>query len=251
MATDLLLVLIGLVAGVINSIAGGGMILGFPALIAAGVPALNANATANIVVLPGQLASAWGYRRELSKLPRRYLWLLVPAAIGSGIGALVLRRTSGGQFEHIAPYLIVLAIALFAAQPLLHKRGRRKKAGLPLAIIGLLVLAGSIYGGYFGVGFGFVTLAILSLAALPSLHETNGLKNLLAAAIAAVDIIVLFHGHYIHWHTGIFMAAGNVVGGYLGARNAQRVPVPVVRFAVICLGIIVAAYFILHQGRLA
>ncbi|HET9174453.1 MAG TPA: sulfite exporter TauE/SafE family protein [Candidatus Saccharimonadales bacterium] len=245
MFTDIVLIIIGLVAGIINSIAGGGMILGFPALIAAGVPALSANATANIVVLPGQLASAWGYRRELRKLPRRYLWLLLPVAIGSALGAVILRHTTGSQFEHVAPYLIVLAIALFAAQPFLHAHGRRSmQRGVPLLVIGLLLLVGSIYGGYFGVGFGFVTLAILSLTTLPSIHEMNGLKNLLAACIAAVDIIFLFHGHYIYWHTGIFMAVGNIGGGYLGARFAQRVPVRMIRYAVICFGVIVAAYFV-------
>ena len=93
MLKDIILFLVGIVTGGMNAIAGGGMLLGFPVLLAAGVPALMANATTNIIILPGQLASAYGYRKYLRNIPKRYLWLLIS-----------LRHRCCTWFNHSQPY---------------------------------------------------------------------------------------------------------------------------------------------------
>jgi len=120
MLKDVILFLVGIAVGGMNAIAGGGMLIGFPALLAVGMPALAANITSNIIVVPGQLASVYGYRRYLRQVPRRYLWLLLPCAAGAAIGAEILRHTSSSSFQNLVPGLIFFAVVLFAFQPVLH-----------------------------------------------------------------------------------------------------------------------------------
>jgi uncharacterized membrane protein YfcA len=140
--------LVGVIVGGMNSIAGGGMLLGFPVLLATGMPALAANATSNIITLPGQLSSAYGYRQYLRRTPRKYLFLIIPCIVGAAIGATILRRTPSDQFDRLVPELVMFAVLLFTFQPFLHryvhrhlhgpKRHRRRLR--PLLIIGLAML---------------------------------------------------------------------------------------------------------------
>jgi uncharacterized membrane protein YfcA len=251
MLVEILLFFVGIVVGAMNAIAGGGMLLGFPILLAVGVPPLIANATSNIIVLPGQLTSAYGYRRYLRKVPPIYLWLILPCAVGGGIGALILRNTPAANFEQLVPGLILFAVILFAFQPLLHfhlhkqLRSRVNKIG-PLFYIGLALLPLGIYGGYFGAGFGFVMLAFLGFSKLQDVHQMNALKNLAAASMAIVTIAILFSGNLIDWHHGLAMAAGNMVGGYLGAVFAQKISSHTIRFVVITIGLFTAVGLFIH-----
>lgn len=247
MLKDFILFLVGIAVGGMNAIAGGGMLLGFPVLLALGLPALTANITTNIIVLPGQLASAYGYRKYLRRVPRQYLWLLPPCAIGAAIGALILRHTSSSSFQNIVPGLILFAVVLFAFQPLLHFHLHRHlrsriKNSHTLIFIAMALIPLGIYGGYFGVGFGFVILAFLGFTSLNDVHKMNALKNLAAATIAIVAIISLFSTHLIDWHHGLVMAGGSMIGGYGGALLAQKVSSHKVRIAVIAIGLLTAVY---------
>ncbi len=247
MLKDVLLFLTGIIVGGMNAIAGGGMLIGFPILLATGMPALNANITANLISLPGQLTSAYGYRKYLRKVPLKYLWLLVPCAVGAVIGALILRHTSSSSFQNIVPGLILFAVVLFAFQPLLHfhlhsHMSRRTKNIRTLVFIALAIVPLSIYGGYFGVGFGFVMLAFLGFTSLHDVHKMNALKNLASATIALVSLAILFSTHLIDWHHGLAMAAGNMIGGYAGATLALKVSSHTVRIVVIAIGLTAAAY---------
>src|SRR6266702_7761946 len=107
MEKDIVLLLAGLVVGAMNAIAGGGFLVGFPVLVALGIPPLVANATGNIIVGPGQLASALGYQKYLRKVPLRYAVLLIPIIIGSAAGAITLRSTSAKDFAAIVPGLVL------------------------------------------------------------------------------------------------------------------------------------------------
>ena len=253
MLTDIILLLVGVVVGTMNAIAGGGMLLGFPVLLALGVPPLVANATSNIIIFPGQLTSAYGYRNYLKKVPRVYLWLLPPCAIGAAIGATILRHTSSNSFEHLVPGLILFAVVLFAFQPLLHfhlhKQLKTKKVdNRPLIYIGLALLPLAIYGGYFGAGFGFVILAFLGFTSLHDVHKMNAMKNIAASTMALVSIFCLFGAHLIDWRHGLVMAVGTTIGGYFGARLAQRIPSHTIRVVVIAIGLITAIYLFLRQS---
>jgi uncharacterized membrane protein YfcA len=252
MLQDFSLFAAGLVVGIMNAIAGGGMLIGFPVLLAVGLPAIAANVTANIVILPGSLSSAYGYRKYLSKLNRRYLLLVLPCAVGAVAGALILRNTDSHHFQELVPGLVLFAVILFAFQPYLHfhlhrhLRGR-SKAIKPLALIALALLPVAVYGGYFGAGFGFIMLAFLGFTRLHEMHRVAGLKNLGSATVALVSILVLFSTHLINWRVGLLMAAGCAVGGYFGARLTQKVSTHALRIVVIIIGLSTAAYLILRS----
>jgi uncharacterized membrane protein YfcA len=252
MQTDILLFLAGLFVGTMNAVAGGGMLLGFPVLLLSGLTALAANATGNIVVLPGQLASAYGYRKYLRTVPKQYLILLVPCVIGAVLGALLLRRTPGSNFEMYVPWLLLVAVGLFAFQPFLHNHlhhhlKSKYKPIKPLLLIALALFPLPIYGGYFGAGFGFVVLAFLGFTSLTDIHQMNAMKNIAAASISLMSIIVLANGSFINWHAGLVMAAGSTIGGYSGSRLAQRIPNHAIRVIVIVIGLITAVYIGLHH----
>ncbi|HWT56059.1 MAG TPA: sulfite exporter TauE/SafE family protein [Candidatus Microsaccharimonas sp.] len=247
MLKDILLLGAGFVVGCMNAIAGGGMLIGFPILLACGIPALNANATSGLIVLPGQFTSALGYRNYLRKTPRKYAWLLVPCVLGAPIGAYFLRHTPGSKFEEFVPGLILFAVALFAFQPFLHaylhKHMRtRSKRVKPLVIIGLCMLPVAVYGGYFGAGLGFIMLAFLGFTKIHDAHQMNAMKNVAATVMCLCSLIVLAPGSFINWHAGLLMAVGGSVGGYCGARYAQKVSNHAIRIVVIFIGIVTATY---------
>ncbi|HET8991945.1 MAG TPA: sulfite exporter TauE/SafE family protein [Candidatus Saccharimonadales bacterium] len=246
MTNDLILFLIGIFVGSMNAIAGGGMLLGFPAIIAFGhVSALVANATANVAILPGGVSSAYGYKNQLKKVPRKYFLLLIPALAGSAVGAVLLRETKANNFASLVPWLLIIAVALFAFQPILYKRLKShisgKKKGndtKPLLIISLGLVPLSIYGGYFGAGFGFVMLAFLGFTGLHNyIHRMNAVKNLVSVAIALADIVLLYSSHLINWRIGVFTALGSAVGGYLGSTYIQKVSSHSLRIVVIVIGV--------------
>jgi hypothetical protein len=250
---EALVFLVGIAVGAINSVGGGGMLLGFPVLVAIGLPAIIANATGKLVVLPGQVGSIFGYRKFLSSTPRRYYVLIIPGAIGGAAGALLLKRTSNAQFETVVPYLVLAAVILFALQPTLQKRlqrHKRRKVLLPLPIIAVCMLAVSIYAGYFGIGFGFMMLALLSFSGLRSIHHMNLVKSIVGSFTAVCTVSTLISSSLIDWKFGVIMAIGNGIGGYGMARMAPRLPSALIRGVVICLGVLTAFYFLLHRQTL-
>ena len=251
MIKDLILVLTGIIVGGMNSVAGGGSLIGFPVLLALGTPAIVANATLSLVVLPGNIGATYGYRKYLKRVPKQYLLLLIPAVIGSGIGAYALRRTSFTDFEHYIPWLILFAAILFAFQPFfykqlhhhIHNAKNNKELLKPILKFSFVVLVISIYAGYFGAGFGFVMLAFLGFTKLHNhVHRMNALKNVIVIFTSLTTILVLFSSHLIDWRQGLIMAFGNFIGGYYGAIWAQKVSSNVLRVIIIIIGFSTAIY---------
>lgn len=249
MLTDIILLLVGVLVGAINAIAGGGMLLGFPVMLALGMPPIVANATSHLIVMPGQIAAIVSYRQFFAKVPKHYLLLLIPCLIGGLVGAWLLSNTSSKQFEAIIPYLLIGAVALFIFQPYLHRqlhlhiKSRSRKLG-PLFWIALATLPLAIYGGYFGAGFGFIMLAFLGFSRLHDIHQMQAIKNFSALGIAAASLIMLSGSSLIDWHHGLVMAAGCLVGGYFGAKASMRMSNHSVRVAVSCIGLVTAAYLV-------
>lgn len=230
-----------------NAIAGGGMLIGFPVMLATGLSPLVANATANVVLIPGSLSSAYGYRKYIRKVPQRYVILLVPCLVGAVIGALILRNTSNTRFQDLVPGLIMFAVILFALQPYLHFRlhkhiKSRSLALRPLALISMALFPVAVYGGYFGAGFGFIMLAFLGFTKLHDMHKMNGVKNLASTTIACASLACLFSSGLIDWHTGLIMAVGAGLGGYYGSVFSQKVSTHALRLTVIVIGLVTAAY---------
>jgi uncharacterized membrane protein YfcA len=247
MGQSLVGALAALVAGFVNAIAGGGTLLTFPALVAAGLSPVAANATSTVALLPAALSSMLGYRGELAGAQRWAALFAVPSLLGGGIGAMLLLHTSNDAFERIVPFLVLGATALFLLQrPLLRLvRGtsgptmddavltaRRPSPGL---LAGQLLVG--IYGGYFGAGIGILMLAALGLMGFTNIHRMNGLKNWGGFCMNLVAAIGFALSGIVRWPVALGMAVGSIAGGYLGARAAQRVPQDVVRAAVAVVGV--------------
>lgn len=232
-------------AGMVNAVAGGGILVVFPALLAAGFSPITANATSNLISWPGALSAAYAYRAHIRKLPSKYLLLLIPCLVGAIIGAALLLRTDSSEFTRIVPWLVLTAVVLFALQPFLHRhfeRNLRTHRNAPLVIIGIALLPMAIYGGYFGAGFGFVMLAFLGFTRLTSFYQINGLKNLASATITLVCTVYFGFAGLIDWDYGLTMIAGSLLGGYVGARMAQRINPAIVHAFVIIVGLTVSAF---------
>jgi uncharacterized membrane protein YfcA len=248
MIHDVIIFIAGIAVGGMNAIAGGGMLIGFPVLLAIGVPAISANATTGLIVIPGQISSAIGYRKFLKSVPRRYLFLTIPLAIGAAIGATLLRHTPPSRFANLSPLLILFSVSLFVCQPFLYKYihghlhgpKRYRQRLSPLLVTGLCLLPIALYGAYFGAGFGFIMLAFLGFTKLNEIHRMNALKNVAGIVVAGTSIIFLSSAGLIDWHHGLVMAGGNVIGGYTGARLSQKVSSHFIRIAVIAIGVTAA-----------
>jgi uncharacterized membrane protein YfcA len=235
-------------AGVVNSIAGGGTLLTFPALIAAGLTPIVANATSTVALLPAALSSMIAYRGELTGATRWASLFAVPSFLGGAIGAVLLLHTSNAAFDHIVPWLVLGATALFLTQRTLLRLVRGPagvQAGDDMLIartpsIALLTgqLLVGIYGGYFGAGIGILMLASLGLMGFTNIHRMNGLKNWGGFCMNLVAALTFAASGIVRWPVALAMALGSVTGGYVGARAAQRVSQDVVRAAVAAVGVL-------------
>jgi uncharacterized membrane protein YfcA len=232
------------VAGIINSIAGGGTLLSFPALIWIGRSAVVANATNTVAVWPASVAGAFGFRRDIATLDRWLFLLTIPSLAGGIAGAILLLRTPEKVFIRIVPLLILGATILLAAQEPIAKRlqmfaaahERRTTGGMIFAFVFQFFV--SVYGGYFGAGMGILMLAALGLIGLRDLHQMNGLKNLLAICINGVAAIYFALSHAVVWRDAGVMAVTSILGGYLAARVARRLGRRFVRGFVIAIGLL-------------
>lgn len=240
--------------GAVNSIAGGGTLLTFPALVALGVPALAANATSTVALWPGALSSMVGYRGELRGARSWAVALTLPSVAGGVLGAWLLLRTPADQFARIVPFLVLGATLLFLAQgPLMHRlRERRGVSGEaeedPRIAPGMIVaqLAIGVYGGYFGAGIGILMLAGLGLMGFTNIHRMNGLKNWGAVCMNVVAAGIFAFSGIVNWPVAVVIAAGGLLGGYAGARVAQRVGQQRVRRAIVAIGL-ASFLFLLFQ----
>ena len=235
----LFLFLIASLAGALNAVAGGGSFLTLPALLYAGVTPVAANATSTFAMWPASVSSAIAYRRDITTSSR---WLLVLGAVslvGGLTGGLLLVRTSDTSFMRLLPWLMLLAAVTFSL-------GNRIKLGTHLqnaAVIGVIQLVISIYGGYFGGGMGIMMLATMSIAGMRDIHEMNGLKSALGAAINGLALLTFILSGAIVWRPGVVMVAGAVIGGYAGASIARRVPRAWIRSVVIVVAWTMTVYF--------
>ena len=240
-----------LVAGMINSVAGGGTLVTFPTLVWIGRDPIIANVTSTVALWPGSLGGMLGFRRELGNSRRWMLLLAGPSICGGLLGAMLLLRTPSQHFAAIVPYLILFATTLFAVQEPLMRRLQRHGGPLPplssaplrtawwsgAAMFQFLV---ALYGGYFGAGIGILMLAALGVLGFTDIHQMNGLKNFFAVCINLVAAAYFVVCGAVNWEDAIVMAAGAVAGGYGGAGLARRLGRPFVRRAVIAIGLAMA-----------
>lgn len=235
-----ILFLAAFVAGAINSIAGGGTLVSFPALVWLGRDPVIANATNAVALWPGSLAAIAGFRDELHGVRRWMVFLGVPSVIGGICGAVLLLATPSAAFARIVPFLIFFATALFALQaPItraLHHTPREPVASWRSGAV-LFQLGVAIYGGYFGAGIGILMLAALGLAGFTDLHQMLALRNFGALCINGVAAVYFAARGAVNWPDAFVMTIGQVAGGYGGATLARRLGRAFIRRAVVVIGI--------------
>jgi uncharacterized membrane protein YfcA len=230
-------------AGALNAVAGGGSFLTLPALVFTGVPAVVANATGTVALLPGYLSGAFGFRRDLESPPGMTMQhLAVLSILGGALGAGLLLVTGETAFRRLVPWLLLAATVLFAVGPwFLHRSGGAVPAGNLRPVLG--VLAVTIYGGYFNGGLGILLLALFGLLGQSSLNAMNGLKNLVSALLTAIAVAVYAWGGLVLWPQALLMMVAATAGGYLGARASRRVALATMRMLIVTIGLVMTVLF--------
>ena len=239
-------------AGLINSVAGGGTLVTFPTLIWLGLNSVTANATSTVAIWPATLGSMWGYRRELRATEPRLFSLVVPSLMGGLIGAGLLRFTPPAVFDRLIPFLILFATLLFMAQEPVQRRmksahAQAHRSAKWLAGALLFQLLVGIYGGYFGAGIGILMLAALSVIGLTEIHQMNALKVLLGGTMNGVAILYFVANRMVYWPDVVIMVVGAIAGGYGGAGFARRLGGAAVRRIVIVVGFALALSFFIRR----
>jgi uncharacterized membrane protein YfcA len=250
---SLTVAVVAFAAGAINSVAGGGTLITFPALLGIGLTGQQANVTSTLALWPGSVGGFLGHRRNLAGTRTFAARLIPPSIAGALVGAGLMLATPKGLFGHLVPYLILTATLLMLANDPLSKylqqaQGQHRGSAWWTGAI-LFQFAVAIYGGYFGAGIGILMLAALGLLGLSDIHQMNGLKNFLSLSINGVAILAFlvyewaFHPGYIAWRTVLLMAGGAICGGLFGSHLALRVGRTVVRRVVIGIGFLLAGWY--------
>jgi uncharacterized protein len=250
-------------AGVMNSVAGGGTLLTFPALFAALSPfgtqaAAFANGTSTVALLPGSFAGALGYRKELWECRRFVARMIAPSIIGGFLGAWLVGQDQQA-FADLVPWLILTAAVLFVVQAPLSKWVKRRAAAegtlpdhhepgvLTQALVIAFQFLVAVYGGYFGAGIGILMLSALGFMGVGDIHRMNAVKTFLAASINTASVVVFVRDDLVKWNYALAMAGAAILGGYVGARVARRLPASSVRYAVIAIGFGLSAYYFIRR----
>lgn len=251
--TDLWLFLAGLLASSVNAAAGGGTLLSFPSLLAAGLSPIAANATSTVGLVPGYLAAMAGYRADLRALRQDAVRAIVPSVAGGALGAWLLLHLGGAVFARVVPALLIVSAALLLANPPIARALERRKARFdsPAAVFAAnFVIA--LYAGYFGAGAGILFLAAMGLLMRRDLQQVNALKvvvSLIANLVAAATLVILEVRHptgALVFRADLPLALGALAGGYLGVRVVRRLPPAVLRGFAAAVGVAIAIYLVLR-----
>ncbi len=249
--TYLILCPAAFIGGAINSVAGGGTLVTFPALMLAlgDLPgsAIIANATNTVALCPGAFSGSWGYRRELKQLWDWVRWLAIPSVLGIA-GSMIVVVAPESTFKAMVPWLIAMATLLFILQPRLTPKGpvdsslagRSKQSQIFVFLLQFVI---GVYGGYFGAGIGILMLSSLSLLNLGSIHQVNGLKTVLGGLINGVSVIIFVSKGKVYWTYAIPMIVAAIIGGWMGASWARKLDKRIVRRLVITIGVVLTVWY--------
>ncbi len=241
----------GFLAGAVNSVAGGGTLIAYPALLACGAPPITANVTSLVGLIPGYVGGAIAYRPELTAQKRRLLVLCIAAAVGGMVGAVVLLLTPARGFQLAVPYLVLFSSLLLFGQPWLCKWvAAIRSPGLggdirhnKLAVASTFL--GSIYGSYFSAGVGVLLLAALGIALNDGFQRINGLKNGLSLVIILAGASLYLFSSHVSWIYVLVLLPSSTLGGLAGGKLAKKLNGDTLRYAISLLGIVLATVLFL------
>jgi len=230
-------------AGVLNTIAGGGTFLTFPALVFTGMPPVAANATSAVAVFPGYFAGALGFRRELGRFERgRLVRLCLITLAGGATGSGLLLISSNDAFAAVVPFLLLAAtLAFLLGDRIRAFAAAHARAVTPEGALGLFAV--SVYGGYFNGGLGIVLLALFALWGMTDLMGMNGLKNGLSFVLSSISVAIFALAGLVAWPQAVLMMLAATAGGYAGAPLARALPKEAVRWLIAAIGFGMSAVF--------
>jgi uncharacterized membrane protein YfcA len=247
-----LLLIAGFLAGAMNALAGGGSFVTLPALVLAGLPSVTANASSTVALFPGSLASIWVYRDGIARpggvLPGTSIGALLAASLVGGFaGAVLLLATPSATFDHIIPWLLLLATLALAFGPRVGLALRRViRLGAPPLLAGQFLLG--IYGGYFGGAVGIMMMAVWSLLGTADLKAMNPVKTLLVAATNTVAVLCFAAADAVRWPETSAVLLAALVGGYAGARAGSCLGPRLIRAAVVSITAGMTIAFFIRAG---
>lgn len=244
-----LIIVAALIAGAVNSLAGGGSFFTFPALVFIGVPPIVANASSTVVLFPASFASAWAYRKDFKNFGDvPFKWMGLVSIAGGTIGAAVLLTLPEAAFDFIIPWLLLLATLAFAFGPYLMLKLRREMK-LNSAVFLAVQFVAAIYGGYFGGAVGLILLSFWGLFGFSDLRMLNANKTLLAGLMNAAAVVIFIAAGRVSWTETFVMLAAAMTGGYIGARAARRANPVIIRaiITVISVGVTIT-FFVRSYG---
>ncbi len=248
----LAVLLAGVAAGAINAVVGTGTLITFPILLSLGFPPVTATMSNAIGLVPGSVSGTWGYRRELAGQKKRVLRLIPASLFGAVTGAWLLLHLPPETFEAVVPVLLVLALVLVVTQTHIQRALARRRersaaktpepgrwSGRETAGFAATYLIG-IYGGYFAAAQGVLLVGALGALIPETLQRLNALKNLLALVVntVAASAYAIVAYDRISWTAAGLIAAGSLVGGFVGASVGRRLPTTVLRGVIVLLGIV-------------
>jgi uncharacterized protein len=237
---------LGLLAGAVNAVAGGGSLIVFPALLAVGLPPLPANVTNSVAQWPGYAGSTVNARRDLRGQRQRLISTSIVAALGSALGCGLLLILPQSVFDAVVPVLVLLASLTLGAQPWIKKwTGRSERtADNPKVLLPTIFLA-AVYGGYFGGALGVILVGVLGLG-LGRLKLANAVKSVISMVTATVTLVVFGIWGPVAWEVVAVCAPASLVGGFLGAKVATRIPSTPLRVLIVVFGVAVSIYLFLR-----
>ena len=239
----------GLVAGAMNSVAGGGSFVSLPALVFAGIPALNANASSTVALFPGSLSSAIAYRNDFKRFENVSLPLMLAVSVGGGVtGALLLLFTPHATFDHLVAWLLLAGTLAFAFGGRIGAALRKFVRIGPRSLVFCQFLL-CIYGGYFGGAVGIMMLALWSLLGLTDLTAMNAAKALYVGTTNAVASLCFVLAGLVAWTPALIMLVAAVLGGYGGARFVRRIDPRHLRIGINAVNFVMTALFFYRAGH--
>lgn len=242
----LLLIFAGFLGGIANSMAGGASLFTFPAMLAAGLPPITANASNTFAVVFGNITGAWAERRLLPPFTTSMFWSMGSALLGGLLGAILLVTTPESLFTAVVPALIGLATLIFAyAKPIQTWLAKQVSAGQTGAMRVGLLLPASIYGGYFGAGLGVILMAVIRATSPWELRSANAFKNLLGVLTNATAIALFIWWGLISWPEAGIMLIACIAGGYTGVKLLKIIPPAKVRSFIIAAGCLMTVVYAL------
>lgn len=246
----ILIGLAGVAAGAINAVVGSGTLVTFPTLVALGFPPVTATMSNAVGLVAGSVSGTWGYRRELRGQWDRLAWQIPASFVGAGLGAWLLLHLPDRVFAEVVPVLLIIALSLMVVGPRIQAwaRTRAEASGRSIDHVSasrmtalvVATFAIGVYGGYFTAAQGIMLIAAMGALLPEDLQRMNAAKNLLALVVNVVAALAYTVGAFdrVSWTAAGLIAAGSLLGGFLGAHYGRRLSPTALRAVIVIVGLI-------------